>query len=127
MQKARVLVLDVKKPDVRQVVVEELADYYEQLACDTFDIARRQIGERYYDIFCDDIGLFREDAVVSAIDDHDNPMLVGNLLIANHDADGNTTSLTDDDLNIIGGEILVGVHIDAEGKIMVSPAVRCRY
>lgn len=127
MQKARVLVIDTKKPDVRQVVVEELADYYEQLDCDTFDIARRQIGERYYDIFCDDIGLFLEDAIVSAIDDHDKPMLVGNLLIANHDADGNTTSLTDDDLNIIAGELLVGVHISADGKRTVSPAVRCRY
>ena len=64
---------------------------------------------------------------MSAIDDHDNPMLVGNMLIANHDADGNTTSLTDDDLNIIAGELLFGVHIDAEGKTTVSPAVRCRY
>lgn len=127
MQKARVLVLDVKKPDIRQVTVGELADYYEQLDCDCFDIARRQIGERYYDIFCDDIGLFKEGAIVSAIDDHDQPMLVGNLLIANHDAEGNTISLTDDDLTVIAGELLVGVHIAADGKKTVSPAVRCRY
>ena len=77
-------------------------DYYRYLECSCFDIACRKIGDKYYDIFCDDEGLFKEDFIFSAVDPSGTGMLVGNLIFANHDDQGNTTSLSEDDVkNII--------------------------
>lgn len=107
MKKARVLVLDVGKSEVREAECESLDDFYRELNCDTFDITCRKIAGRYYDIFCDDNGLFVEDPKVSAIDSRMSPMLVGNLVFANHDSQGNTTSLTDEDIAWINANILM--------------------
>ncbi len=95
---ARILVLDVEKNEIRQADCNDLDDYYRELGSDIFDIARRKINGRMFDIFCDDIGLFRENPIVSAVSSKGEPMLVGNLIFANHDAEGNTTSLSDEDI-----------------------------
>ena len=95
--KARVFVLDVIQNDTRIVEVDgdELDDYfYKELDCNIFDVAVRKVGDVRYDIFCDDMGLLKEDPVVSAIDQNGKPMLVGNLLLANHDDQGRTASLS---------------------------------
>ena len=123
---ARVLVLDIEKPEVRTAECNELSDFYRELGVDIFDIAVRKIGGRYYDIFCDDMGLYRETPIVSAINNQDEPMLVGNLVFANHNDRGETTSLSDEDVNIIAGEMFVAVTSDGETK-RVWPVVRCEY
>lgn len=118
-EKTYLLLIDVKsietdsdKFPIRQIECSSLEDYYDALQCETFDIARRKIGGHYFDIFVDDIGLFDESPIVSAIRwvDKDagkaEPMLVGNLIIANHDAEGNTTSLTREDVGVILSNIL---------------------
>ena len=105
---ARVFVLDVIQNEVRMVEVdEELDDFYEQLSCKVFDVAKRKVGDVYYDIYCDDMGLLKEDPVVSAIDQDGKPMLVGNLLLANHDDHGRTTSLSLKDVENIYRHIAV--------------------
>ncbi len=94
--------MEALEDQFEKVDVEELSDYYKYLECDYFDIATRKIGEKYYDIFCDDEGMFREDAITSAIGPDGSTMLVGNLIFANHDGEGNTTSLTREDVvNIV--------------------------
>ena len=99
---ARLLVLDViGNKGFYEVECNELKDYYRELKCDCFDIATRRIGDKYFDIFCDDNGFFVEDPIPSALDDEFNVMLVGNLVFANHDEEGNTTSLTDEDIKLI--------------------------
>ncbi len=103
MNKVRVLVFDGK--DFTLVTVEKLDDYYKLLECDCFDIAQRKIGGVAYDIFVDDIGLFRDKPLVTAVDPDGHPMLVGNLLFANHDGEGNTTSLSDEDVLRICGSM----------------------
>lgn len=77
-----------------------------------FDIATRRIGGKYFDIFVDDIGLMRDDIIISALTTKNEPMLVGNLVIANHDEQGNTTSLTNDDLDHILGCIATAQDMD---------------
>lgn len=117
MQKARVLVLDVINGNgLYEAEVESLNDYYEHLCCDCFDIANRKIGDRRFDIFVDDIGLFRDDPIPSVVDKNLQPMLVGNCIFANHDYEGNTTSLTDDDIRIIKQEALGVGRIDGEAR-----------
>lgn len=98
---ATVLVLDVKSDKIRPAECDDLIDFYRELNADLFDIAKRKIGGKYYDIFCDDIGLWRDNPVVSAIDSNMKPMLVGNLVFANHDSTGETTSLTEEDVERI--------------------------
>lgn len=38
---------------------EGIHDYYKYLGCSCFDIVHRKIGNKYYNIFCDDNGLFK--------------------------------------------------------------------
>ena len=86
------------------VIVElpkNLDGYYEMLDCTTIDIVSRKIGNKYYDIVCDDEGLFAENAIVSAFDEKGQPMLVGKLLICNHDGQGNEAGLTQEDIQNI--------------------------
>lgn len=75
--------------------------FYEHLKRDCFDIANRKIGDKRFDCFVDDVGLFAENPVVSAVDMNNQPMLVGNIIFANHDEEGNTTSLTKEDKQVI--------------------------
>lgn len=107
----RVLVLDVENNTTREVEIsDDITTIYRELGCDVFDIANRKIGDRRFDIFCDDIGLFRDEPIVSAINADDfSPMLVGNLLFANHDSEGRTVGLTDEDVAMIRSNIAMVV------------------
>ena len=98
---ARLLLIDVENDDVREIECSALDDYYENLGCDCFDIAYRAVGDRAFDIFCDDEGLLKNDSILSAVTSDGEPVLVGNLIFANHYREGNTTSLSDDDIAII--------------------------
>ena len=102
---ARVLVLDVEHDELREAQCHNIDDFYRELNAEPFDIARRFIGGKPYDIFVDDMGLLREpdNIVVSAVDSNGSPMLVGNLIFTNHDGQGNTVSLTDEDMSHITG------------------------
>ena len=102
---ARVLVLDVEHDELREAQCHNIDDFYRELNAEPLDIARRFIADKPYDIFVDDMGLLREpdSIVVSAIDGKGSPMLVGNLIFANHDGQGNTVSLTDQDIEHIKG------------------------
>ena len=96
--------LDVKNGKELQVVdiADELKEYYRLIDCSTIDITMRKVGSTAYDIICDDEGLLKSDPIVSMISDkyHDKPepMLVGNLLFAHHDTEGNMTGLTDEEI-----------------------------
>lgn len=114
--------IDDPTDQFEEIEASELNDYYKHLGCSCFDIARRKIGDKYYDIFVDDIGLFVDDCIVSAIDPAGQPMLVGNLIFANHDEQGNTTSLTHEDVR----HIMRNAHIaTGDGRFLFR--VVCEY
>jgi len=124
---ARLLLLDITAESIddmiHAVTCNEIDDYYKYLKCDCFDIATRKIGSSYYDIFVDDNGLFVEHPVVSAIDEKTHePMLVGNLIFANHDSSGETTSLSADDVKNILENIGVAIFKDGHKQLVV----RCK-
>lgn len=99
---AKVLVLDViGGRGLYEADCSELEDFYRELKCDTFDIAVRKIGGKYFDLFVDDEGLFVDNPIPSVLDTEMKPMLVGNVVFANHDEHGETTSLSDDDIEKI--------------------------
>ena len=103
---------------------KDLDDFYRELECGVFDIATRKIGGKYFDIFCDDIGLFKDNNPVSAVDKDLKPMLVGNLIFANHDDQGNTTSLDEDDMIKILSSYCF-LYDPKAGRVLV--AVKCDY
>lgn len=117
MAKSRLLLLDVIDSEgFKEIECDGLQDYYDALKCDCFDIANRRIGDedRRFDIFVDDCGLFVDSPIVSAIDSNLKPALVGNLIFAHHDAEGNTTGLSDDDIEYIKMNSIGIVDFDAE-------------
>ena len=129
---AQVLVISVTKelPEaVYPAIVEELDDYYKHLECDCMDVANRLIGDKRFDIWVDDAGLLKEDPIISAVTSRSieghiyyEPMLAGNLIIANHDSAGNTTSLSREDVEMILDHILVRPLGDRR-----IPCLECEY
>ena len=121
---AKVLVLDVNNQKIYEAECVELEDFYKHLDSGCFDIVNREIGGVRYDIFCDDVGLFREDPIVSAVDrDTYAPRLVGNLVFANHDDQGETTSLSNDDVIRILSQITHGID-PRDGSVKMAVKVR---
>ena len=124
MKKADLLVLDVIKNEFRKVECATLDDFYRELDAEAFDIARRNVGGKAFDIFVDDVGLFKDRPIVSAIDNGLKPMLVGNLIFANHDEEGNTTSLSSEDVaRILNSSVVIATANYPEGHL----AVLCEY
>ncbi len=84
-----------------------LEEYYRLLQCDTIDIVCRQIGGKYFNVICDDEGLFKSDNVVTGIDADGEPCLVGNLLFCNAGKDGYEKGLSDEDITRISKNLVV--------------------
>lgn len=63
----------------------------------------RKIGNKYFDIWCDDEGLLKDDKIVCGVllQSEGQEILCGNLLIANHDEEGNTIGLSDKEIKMI--------------------------
>lgn len=121
---ARLLMLDVSRNELRETECNELQDFYRDLGAEIFDITRRKIGGKMYDIFVDDMGMFRENPIVSAISRDGKPMLVGNLIFANHNEAGETTDITMQDIARIMSKT-VRVHTVDNDETHL--AVMCEY
>lgn len=78
---------------------DDLKSFYEEIGCSLIDITTRKINGKYYDIICDDEGLFCEDPIVTAVNGDGAPRLVGGLIICGSaDDEGNLTSLEAEDV-----------------------------
>lgn len=103
--KIKAYLIDVINETHHVVEIEnKLEDYYRELHCDLIDIQCRKIGEKFFDVICDDEGLFKEPAKISAVDNLGSPMFVGNLLIVNSKG-GETTTLTDLDVEYVAERV----------------------
>ena len=83
-----------------------LDDMYKHLECDTVDVAERKVDGKYFDFWVDDNGLFKDKLFTSCYnlenkEGYCHEVLCGNILIANHDEEGKTTSLSEDDIKLI--------------------------
>ena len=95
-------------------IPNSLDGYYKLLDCKTIDIVSRKIGGKYYDIVCDDDGLFRDNPQISMIDGTGMAMIVGKFLICNHDGHGNEASLTQDDILNIEANVCRRVFVKGD-------------
>lgn len=98
---ANLLLLDVYKDDVKEIQCDKLEDFHEALNCRCFDIVTRCIGKEEFDLYIDDEGLLKSDPTISAINNLGEPMIVGNIIFAKHDYEGETVDLTADEIKHI--------------------------
>lgn len=79
-----------------KTIKDTLPDFYKLLDCELIDIVRRKIGGVYYDVVCDDEGLFKNPCFPSALTDDGQVALVGSLFICfGNDNTGELESLSD--------------------------------
>ena len=99
------VLIDTQNNTVGTVTLDgTLEGYYTALHCSCIDIVSRSIGkiQKYFEIVCDDEGLFSEAPQVSAVDRTLKPMLVGSLFIAKMDEeDGELKSLTEAEQDLV--------------------------
>lgn len=95
-----VFLLDVYNENFSTIDIEpdDLDALYEKLNCRCIDIVTRTIDGKQFDIVCDAEGPIHEPRKISAVDKNCKPVLVGNLIFAHHDAEGNLTGLEDGDM-----------------------------
>lgn len=125
MDNVKMLLIDVVKGEVKEVIPANWEEYHEYLNCELFDITRRTIGNRDFEIICDDCGLFKPKAIISALNSKSEMMFVGNLLIAGLvDLEGELTGLEDDDIKIIKDNIMYMIDFE-RGELI--PVLRCEY
>lgn len=98
----RALLLNVKRNIASEVDIKCLNDYYRHLECSTFDVVRRILGNKVYDIYLDDEGMFVSDPIISAVDKNLQLQTVGNLIFCGPtDSEGYQTGLSDYDIRNI--------------------------
>lgn len=88
-------------------------DYYKVLNCDTFDIQTRKFGDEWLDIYCDDEGLFKENNKPSVLTFANGELveqIVGNVFIVSHDDEGETISLTDEQIKKVMETVAVVIY-----------------
>lgn len=119
--KIKGLLIDVYKLQGVNVVEFEgtLENLYKLTDCSCIDIASRKVVDNVYDFVVDDEGLFRQPAVPSVYDIKEQPMLVGNALICNHDDEGNLASLTDEQIEDLKKRCCTAMYTDDEDKTHV--------
>ena len=97
------VLIDVENRKCKAVTIEDSLDaFYKALNCTCIDIVNRRIGEKRYDIICDDEALLKVDPIHSAFNISfimPKPDLYGNLLVVGQaDSEGELTSLTQEDV-----------------------------
>lgn len=96
----------IKEDEVEVVKVENsLIGLYKILDCDLIQVVERKIGAKVYDIICDEEGLLKPN-FQSALCTNYAENLYGNILIVNHDDEGDFTSLNDDEIKDINKSII---------------------
>lgn len=105
--------IDVWNGEAKVVEFEDkLENIYKMLNVEIIDVTERKIENHVYDVVCDDEGLFKEKRIASAYDSKGEPVLVGSLLLVNHDDEGNFASLTDEQVIELRGKVKSCITLD---------------
>ena len=99
-----------------------LPNMYALLGCDCIDIVSRKFGKHQLDIICDDEGLLKDNKV-SILTYHNNKLvetIVGNVFICNCNDDGESISLTDNEIEALKEQIRYIDDCDEFRKVLVA-------
>lgn len=111
MEQVEVLVITPKSVDLK-VLNDDYKEFKKAINITSpIDCVSRKIGDKYYDIWLDDEGLFKEneDGTISGIgiNTEYEEVFAGNIIIANNDGEGNVLSLSEDDIDNIYKHIAI--------------------
>lgn len=122
------LLIDVENCEVKEVEISDFTDFYKYIGRSAFDVAGRYIGDenRWYDIFVDDIGMLKENPIISAINVTEI-MLVGNLVITKTAENGEQLPLSDDDIKYLYKYIRTGYKRTEDGIYTYPVLVDVKY
>jgi hypothetical protein len=117
----KVLIFDEKKQELIEKDIEnELDTFYEIIGCRCIDIPRRKVGGKYFDIIVDDEGLLKSNPICTGVDAKSmDCMLFGTLIFTNTDDEGNTVSLSDEDISLIQSEVMHGLNMQTFEPVCV--------
>ena len=100
----KALLINPESSEAKVVDITNWKQILKHLECQVFDVCTRQIGtdpDRIYDIYVDDMGLFKSHPKVSAWGADDHSTLVGTILVSLTDSHGDMKSLTQNDIDYI--------------------------
>lgn len=97
--------MPITQPRVQILEVGSYEDYYPLIDCECFDIQTRNFNGHWLDIYCDDEGLFKENNQVAILTINNNgkvvEAIVGNVFIVGHNEEGETISLTQEEIDAV--------------------------
>ena len=100
----KALLINPELPEAKVVDITNWKQIQKHLECQVYGVYKRQIGadpRRIYDIYVDNLGLFKDHPKISAWGVHDCSSLVGIIMVSLTDNKGNMKSLTQDDIDYI--------------------------
>ena len=129
---AKMLLLDVEKQELREVIANSLEDYYSLLDCRTIEIFNLPVINKdnkimNFDIICDEEGRMRDNNLVSAFDFKNKEVsLVRNLLITKPDGLGNERSLSKQEKVFVETSIrqIPFECVDIESKLTIKTNIK---
>ena len=96
-------------------------EFYPLLNCDTFDVQSRKFNGEWLDIYCDDEGLFKANNKPSILTFSNGELveqIVGNAFIVAHNDDGDTISLTDEQVQKVMATITTVIYKFKKLKVL---------
>lgn len=121
-------IIDVMSKTHHEVAIEgngNLDQYYRLIGCRCIDITERRIGDKRFNVVCDDEGLLVERPRFSVYDKKHDPMMAGTVILFGVDEQSwDLRSLTDDEVEAIKGSIRWAMNIST---CEVSPVVIMEY
>ena len=104
MKKVKVLTLEVDHkiraiiPHVRFIDSDNtLEEMYRLIGCDLIDIAQVKVGGKFFDVYCDDEFLLKDNPVPTLFIDNET-VLCGNLIFTTRNDEGKAAKITNDDV-----------------------------
>ena len=116
------VLVDVHKGTVQQVTIEKGYDSYcRMLGCSSIDVVNRSIGGQGFNIICSSKALLHKNERPSALSESGEPVLFGNLFIANIDGEGDVCNLREGQTDHVLRHVCVTTS-DAGKQVYLMPA-----
>lgn len=90
-----------------RVELKSYKDIAPLVGSDMWTTARRKFNGKHFNIYLDDIGLYREQPVTTAVNTKYSERLVGNLLLTIMDGRGGDISLTEEDFKRLENSVIL--------------------
>ena len=100
-------------------ITDELDTYYNIIKCQCIDIVSRQINGEWYEVVCDDEGLFCPEPIVTAVSAEGKPELVGGLVILRYGGEGKLTGLEPEDVLRLSNAVQYSIQKDKLQPVIV--------